>query len=53
MEKDFVEFWAKKCKEDMLACQKEVNNLVDSQIEIGNAFYKRIGRKKALKILLG
>ena len=53
MEKDFVEFWAKKCKENMSACQKEVNNLVDSQIEIGNAFYKRIGRKKALKILLG
>jgi len=50
---DFVEFWANKCKENMLACQKEVSKMVDSQIEIGNAFYKRIGRKKALEILLG
>ena len=49
---DFVEFWANKCKSNMFDCQKEVNSLVNSQIEIGNAFYKRLGRKKALEILL-
>ena len=49
---DFVEFWAKKCRIDMSACQKEVNVMIDSQIEIGNAFYKRLPRKKALEILL-
>jgi len=52
MEKDFIEFWANKCKANMSTCQKEVNAMVDSQIEIGNAFYKRIGREKALEILL-
>ena len=37
---DFVEFWANKCREDMASCQKEVNAMVDSQIEIGNPNYK-------------
>ena len=49
---DFVEFWANKCRKDMRGCQKEVYRMVDSQIELGNKFYKRIGREKALKIIL-
>jgi hypothetical protein len=41
-EKDFVEFWAHKCKKNPKECMQEVNNLVDSQIQIGNAFYKKL-----------
>ncbi|MFA5763697.1 MAG: hypothetical protein WC915_02705 [archaeon] len=50
-ENEFVVFWAKKCRDNMQSCQRESNKLVDSQIELANAFYKRIGRKKALRIL--
>lgn len=50
-EMDFVDFWANKCKNNMRECQKEVNKLVDAQIQIGNHFYKKIGRKKALKLI--
>ena len=49
---EFVEFWADKCRKDMHSCQKEVYQMVDSQIELGNNFYKRLGREKALKIIL-
>ena len=48
---EFVEFWAHKCKKNPKKCMKEVNALIDSQLQIGNAFYKRIGRKKAIKLL--
>jgi hypothetical protein len=50
-EKDFVEFWAYKCRENLPKCQREVYSMIDSQIQIGNDFYKRIGRKKALALL--
>ncbi len=50
-ENEFVEFWAYKCKTNPKKCMQEVNNLVNSQIQIGNDFYKRIGRKKSLEIL--
>ncbi len=51
VEIDFVEFWANKCKENMQKYQNKVNTILNSQIQIGNNFYKRIGRKKSLKII--
>ena len=36
----------------MPKCQKEVNKIIDAQIQIGNDFYKRIGRKKAIELLI-
>lgn len=50
-EMEFVEFWAYKCQKNMKKCQEEVNAMVDSQIKIGNDFYKRLGREKALKLI--
>ena len=48
---DFVEYWAQKCKENMPECQKQVYSMIDAQIQIGNDFYKKMERKKAIKII--
>lgn len=44
-----VERWARYCKENMKDCQRELTPFLNSQIEIANAFYKRLAKTKGGK----
>ncbi|MDD4083084.1 MAG: hypothetical protein PHD05_06880 [Sphaerochaetaceae bacterium] len=54
-EMDFVEFWAKKCKEDMDSCLAQTTPFINSQILSANDFYLRLlktpGGKEKIKLL--
>jgi hypothetical protein len=39
---DFIVFWAKKCRENMSECQKQVFSFINSQLIISNNFYNKL-----------
>ena len=41
---DFVEFWAKRCKQDMEKCRAEVIPFVNAQLDIANEFYSWLAK---------
>ncbi|MGI6589560.1 MAG: hypothetical protein ACOX1V_02750 [Candidatus Iainarchaeum sp.] len=45
----FVEFWAKKCKEDMSFCLAQTTPFINSQILSANDFYLRLSKTRVGK----
>jgi len=43
---EHVEWWAKKCRQNMKECQRQVMPFIEAQIEMANDFYKRLAKTK-------